>query len=120
MQEEKRKLAFWELDRGRFAEAIQAAFEQAQKESFELGVSAKVSITISLAAPDPNDLQFGDLAWSVTQTRGSRSTSKAQSIERDELGRVIAAGENPAAILQIPLELPGLEVSEHPLSRHAT
>jgi hypothetical protein len=109
MSMEQRKLAFWELDRGKFAREVQARFEKAQQVSFEDEVPSTITIKIKVQPPDQNDLQFSTLDYSVTLAHGSKSVSKSQSIELDIHGNIIADGRDPAEILQIPLDLPTLE-----------
>lgn len=106
---EQRKLAFFELGRGQFAREIQAKFEKAQKVTFEDEISTTITIKIKLAPPDPNDLQFSTLDYSVGLQYGSKQMSKSQSIELDTMGNIVADGRDPAEILQMDLELPTLE-----------
>jgi len=61
----ERRLAFWELARGNFAQQFQSEFEQAQQIAMERNLPVKVTATILIAPPDPEDARFGRIGYKI-------------------------------------------------------
>ena len=104
MPEEKRRMAFYELGKGKLFQLMQGEFEQAQIIAMERNVGVKVCLEIMVAPPDINDPRFGQVKFKVQ----SKLPAKESAIYTTELesGLVISDGDDLADVLQEKLRFP--------------
>ncbi len=102
MNSKKRKMAFYELDQGRLALAVQKAFEEMQMTAHESGQQTEITLKIKLIPSKDRQERFGKFAYTVNTKEPPK-----QSIElTTELknGFIIADGRSAVDVLQNELE----------------
>jgi len=85
----KRKLAFYEIGSGRFAQWMQEAFEDAQKQAFDRGKECKVTATITVSPPNRDQDRFGQVMFNVKIATPPRQSIKVP-VEVDSQGIIIS------------------------------
>jgi len=99
----KRKMAFYEINKGQLAEEMQRAFENCQKVTHENGLPTELSLRIKILPSTDKDERFGGIQYSVSQ-KYSPKTSKKFTTELSNNGLIIAEGNSPIDVLQEELE----------------
>lgn len=104
-----RKLAFYEVGKGKYAEMMQENFEKASKLSVKRNAAITIQSTIVIYPPARDSKgtsePFGDISFSVA-LKVPAATSRKYSTEIDKDGNVLQDGENIADLLQERLKFP--------------
>jgi len=85
----KRKLAFYEIGNGKFAQWMQEAFEDSQKQAFDRGKECKVTATITVSPPNRDQDRFGQVMFNVKISTPPRQSIKVP-VEVDSSGTIIS------------------------------
>ncbi len=99
-----RKMAFYEVGKGRLAQDAQIEFERMIRDSLEKMVGATLTIKIKVEPPNPREPDFGEISYSVGVSMGAVSSQRFTSLLKE--GNIVADGDDPADALQLDLELP--------------
>lgn len=99
-----RRLAFYEIGKGAFAEKVQAEFEQAQICARETQSPVTVTVKIIVAPPDKNDVRYSRVGFTVKTALPDYKSIPYTAELRD--GIIVSTGEDVADVLQTKLELP--------------
>lgn len=98
-----RRMAFYEIGRGQFAQQMQNEFEQAQIVAQERNLPVKVMASIVIMPPDENDKRFGHIGYAIKSSypviKGAVYTTELKD------GTIVADAENVAELLQVKLDL---------------
>ncbi len=97
-EKKRRRMAFFEIARGRFAENMQTEFEQAQKIAAERKGQVTLTAKIVINPPDPQDPNYSTIKYSI-KTSTPSITSKEFSSELKN-GYIIDDGDDVAALIQ--------------------
>jgi len=103
MSKDKR-MAFFEIGKGRFAQWMQEEFERAQRIARESGVEIKITSVISIKPPAKEDENFGQVSFAVKVIRPSKKSMEYTTELRD--GMIVSDGEDIGEILQESLDFP--------------
>ena len=108
MPKPSRKLAFYEVGKGKFAELMQENFEKAGKLALKRNAPITVTSSITVYPPAMQGAEFepfGDVSFNVGMKVPPISSRKfSTEIKKD--GVILQDGESVADILQESLELP--------------
>jgi hypothetical protein len=99
-----RKMAFWEVGKGRLAQDAQIEFERMVRDCLEKMVGGVMTIKLKVAPPNPREPDFGEISYSVGVTLGAVASQNFTTLLKD--GNIVADGSDAADALQIDLELP--------------
>jgi hypothetical protein len=107
MGEGKRRLAFYEIDTGRFAQEMQVEFERAQK--LAAGRRGKVTLTakITLSPPDIEEERFGELMYEISVKAPARKSRRLTTEISN--GMIVATGGSPVDVLQESIRFEDLQ-----------
>jgi len=94
-----KKMAFYEVGKGRFASEAQALFEQAQIEARERNADVAVVLKIIVSPPDHKSPNYGNLAYSTDMKVPPRKSMQYITELKD--GVIVSDGESVADILQL-------------------
>lgn len=103
---DKKKMAFYEIGKGRYASWMQEEFERAQDIVFKTGSTCKIVSTITIAPSDDNDSRFGAVGFDVKITLPPRKSMKYTT--ELQSGYIVSEGEDITEILQERLEFPDI------------
>lgn len=105
----ERKLAFFEIGRGKCGLEMQEEFEKAHDIAVERGVPVKVTLTMTVFPPEKDDPRYGSVKYSITRTNPPKQSIKHLTVLQK--GMPIADGRNrdEAMNLQLDLEPPTVE-----------
>lgn len=99
-----RKMAFYEVGKGRLAMDAQTEFERMIKECQEKNVGATLTIKIKVDPPNPREPDFGQLNYSVGVAMGALNSQKFTTLIKE--GNIVADGDDPTETVKLDLELP--------------
>jgi len=100
----KRKLAFFEVDRGRLGECLQEDFEEAQKIAAERGVEVKINAQITVFPPDQKDPMYGSVQYKHSISQPAFLSRKYDTVLNND-GMIISDAEQPLEQLDLDLEI---------------
>jgi hypothetical protein len=98
-----RRMAFYEIGRGMFAQQMQAEFEQAQIVATERNLPVKVTATILISPPDAKDPRFGLVGYKIKAAYPEIKSAVYTTELKD--GSIIADADDVAGLIQTKLEL---------------
>lgn len=99
-----RRMAFYEVGKGSYAQKMQVEFERAQRLALETGQKITVTSKVTLTPPKNKDESFGAVAYSVDVSKPAYKSMEYMT-EIDKDGRVLQDGENVVELLQEELDL---------------
>ncbi len=98
--EKLKKLAFYEIDRGRMAIRFQKSFEEIQKKVAERGEKAELCLKIIIHPSADNE--FGSLSYDITQKTPKQTSIKlTTSLNKD--GLIVSDGKEIINTLELEL-----------------
>lgn len=100
-----KRMAFYELGKGRLAQLAQAEFERAQVISAKTGAPVKITTTIVVYPKEGSDEHFGGVAFEVKITLPATKSMK-YTTELSDDGYIISEGTDVDDLLQESLEFP--------------
>ena len=100
----KRRMAFYEIGRGSFAQQMQAEFEQAQIVAAERNLPVKLSATILISPPDAKDPRFGLVGYKIKASYPDIKSAVYTTEIKD--GAIVADADDVAGLIQMSLDLP--------------
>jgi hypothetical protein len=106
MNEEIKKMAFYEIGKGKFSQNIQEDFERAQVVSNQTGLPVKITAEIIVYPPERSEENYGAVAFGVKTTLPARKSMKYTTELKD--GFIISDGNDISEILQTRLEFPDI------------
>lgn len=106
MAEQRRRMAFFEIARGRFASDMQEQFETAQRISTEKKGQVKITTTITINPPDPNDPEYSTIKYGIKLSTPPIQSKEFSTEMRD--GYIIDDGDDIGALLQEKLKFPDI------------
>lgn len=98
-----KKLAFWEVGRGKLASEVQAIFEQAQIEARERNAVCTVSLKINVHPPEATDNRFGKISYATVMKVPEKKSMEFTTELLD--GVIVNDGKDEADLLQLSLAL---------------
>lgn len=98
----KRKMAFFEINKGRLAEEMQRAFENCQAVTHDIGLPTEVTLKINIIPAAKND-KFGQVSYSIAEKHPPKKSIKFTT-ELTGDGIIIADGKSAVEILQEELQ----------------
>lgn len=101
----QRKMAFYELDKGRLALEMQREFEEISRICLEKGKKTEAVLTITCLPPEGKDLQFAKVTYKITKKVPAKESVKF-FVEINKDGVVVADGNSPLETIQEELEFP--------------
>ena len=107
MGKNEKKMAFYEIGRGKFAMWMQEEFERAQKIANESHSEVTISSIIKISPPESEEDCFGKIGFSIKVNRPQRK-SIPYTTEIDN-GVIVGDGIDIGDILQETLELPEID-----------
>lgn len=99
-----RKMAFYEVGKGRLAMDAQSEFERMIRECQEKSVGGTMTIKIKVSPPNPREPDFGEISYSVGVSMGSLNSQSFTTLIKE--GAIVADGNDPADTVQLDLDLP--------------
>lgn len=102
--QDQRKMAFYELRRGKLALDVQRQFEIAQLKAVEVGRKTSVTLKIEVFPPENKDERFCRLSYKVDTKLPPRESSKFSAELKN--GLIVADGNDPIDVIQEELEFP--------------
>jgi len=102
----EKRMAFYELAKGRFSQLVQEEFEQAQIIVAKTGAPVKITQTIMVYPPEGQDKNFGGIAYEIKTTLPARKSMKYTTELKD--GFIVSDGTDITDVLQESLEFPDL------------
>ena len=102
--QEQRKLAFFEVDRGRLGVVIQEDFEKAQAIARERGVEVKIKVEMIVFPPDQKDPTYGSVSYNhqiIEPKHLSRRLEMCLNID----GIIVSDAAEPPEQLNLDLSL---------------
>jgi len=106
MNKKNRKMAFYEIHKGRLAIDVQKAFEEAQRAAFDMGQGAEVTLKIKIDSPEDKEDKYGKVSYNVSTKLPSKKSIKLTTELQD--GLIVADGETRVDVLQNELEFPAV------------
>lgn len=104
MNKLNRKMAFYEIHRGKLAVDVQKAFEEAQLSAHNMGQTAELTLKIKIEPPEDAEDRFGKVSYTVnTKLPAKKSIKLTTELHK---GLIVADGESPVNVLQQELEFP--------------
>lgn len=100
---QKRKMAFYEIQKGKLALDMQTAFEEAQKQAFVHQSPAKVNLTIAVYPPANRNENFGQVQYAISKSLPSTKSMKLTTILSAD-GVITDDGTSITDVLQEELE----------------
>ena len=100
---QKRKMAFYEIQKGELALDVQAAFETAQKQSYIHNSASKITLEIIVFPPPDRQSNFGQIQYAIRETLPSTRSMKLTTQLNNE-GIITADGTNAISVLQEELQ----------------
>lgn len=104
MNKLNRKMAFYEVHRGRLAIETQKAFEEIQRSAFRSGQASELTLKIKIDPPEDRDDKFGKVSYNITLKHPTQKSIKLTTELRD--GLIIADGDSEINVLQNELNFP--------------
>lgn len=101
--QQKRKMAFYEIQKGKLALDMQSAFEEAQKQAFIHQSPAKVTLSIAVFPPANRNENFGQVQYAVSKSLPSTKSMKLTTILSTD-GLITDDGTSVTDVLQEELE----------------
>ncbi len=101
---DKRRLAFYEIGKGKLLSEAQALFEQAQIEAKERNAKVSVVLKITIKPPEATDARFGSVSFE-TKMRVPDRKSMDFTTELVE-GIIVDDADSQLDLLQLKLDLP--------------
>ena len=98
-----KKLAFWEVAKGRLAQDIQDDFEAAQAIAFDRGVRTKVLLEITIHPPEKGEENYGNLEYKHEVKEPAKTSIKYATLLKD--GVIVRDSKEPNLLTQIELDL---------------
>jgi hypothetical protein len=109
--ETKRKMAFYEVHKGKLALDTQSAFEEAQQQAFIHNSPAKVILEINVYPPADRNNNFGGIQYAVRKSLPSTKSMKLTTQLTNE-GIITQDGDSKIAVLQEELQFDYPQVYE--------
>jgi hypothetical protein len=112
-----RKLGFIEIGKGKLGLEMQNAFEQASLSARDLQGVSSVNLKIEVYPPDPDDQNFGHVAYQIRIVEPPKKSPKFTTLLID--GVIVNDGANAdaAAQYELTLEFPKNSTPFKPLSK---
>lgn len=104
MNKKNRKMAFYEIHKGRLAIDVQKAFEEIQTAAFKMGQNSELTLKIKIEPPEDADDKFGKVAYNVSTKLPSKKSIKFTTELMD--GLIVADGDSQIDVLQNELDFP--------------
>jgi len=104
MNQLNRKMAFYEIHKGRLAIDTQKRFEEIQKIAFSTGQKTSLTLKIMIEPPEDAEDKFGKVSYDISTKIPAKKSIKLTTELRD--GFIVADGETPVDVLQTELEFP--------------
>lgn len=101
---DKKKMAFYQLQKGKLAIDFQAAFEDAQKQTMLYGDVSKVSLEITVHPPESRNDKYGSVMYKIKKSLPAVKSMK-MTTELSPLGYIINEGRDVDDIIQLDLDL---------------
>ena len=103
MKNEKRKMAFYEIQKGKLALDFQKAFEEAQTQAFIHNSPSSITLKIAVFPPPDRTGRFGQVQYAVSKSLPSVKSMKLTTQLTNE-GLITEDGASQIDILQEELE----------------
>lgn len=100
---EKRKMAFYELQKGKLALEMQTAFEDAQKQTMIYSDVSKVTLELIVYPPENRQENYGRIQYKIKKSLPALK-SKKMTTELSSLGLIVSDGTSVDDILQEELD----------------
>lgn len=99
----KRKMAFYEIHKGKLALDTQSAFEEAQQQAFIHNSPAKITLEINVFPPPDRNNNFGGIQYTVRKSLPSQKSMKLTTQLTTD-GIITQDGDSKIAVLQEELQ----------------
>lgn len=106
MSNAERKLAFYEIAGGSFADEMQNEFEAAQKIAVDRQGKVRITAQIDIVPPSEDNPRFGEISYQVQVKTPPRKSPAYVTEHRD--GIIVSDGEDIAEAIQQSLKFPEL------------